>query len=520
MKDKILLGFEVGSGKEVYVEPSHVIVTGITQRSGKTTALEALAKRSLCPVLFFTTKLGELTFAEGNYVQPFFKEHADWQFVESLLEATMKEKMRFERSWIIRATKGAKTLKDVDANIQHLLKASREGSLQYSVYTNLHAYFEIVLPEIERQPLTSTPPTLNQQRINIMDLTNMTDEMESLVIRSTLEHILTKEKNTIVVLSELWKFAPEGRGNPVKQPLEALIRQGAARGNFVWIDSQDLAGVDKAPLKQVSTWILGLQLERNEVQHTLDQIPLPKKEKPSADRIMTLKLGHFILATPEAVKHVYVQPSWLDESTAKNIALGKLKPEDVASTMPSIREFDSSEFEAFIRSPPREFAQRVAQMIAGIIKPPSEPTDRIEKLEAKVQEINEQIDSLTKAMTDRYTELVQELRQRKSAFPRSMPKEIDLEHKELIVNLTHVDKPIQLTTDSSNGKVLFCAIKDLPKGEFTEKEASEALAERGWHIPHSTLAPILSNMVKHGYLIPVKTKPQKYRLPTKLTIKV
>jgi len=43
---KIKLGYEVGTGEEVFIEPSHMIVTGLTQEAGKTTTLEALIHRS------------------------------------------------------------------------------------------------------------------------------------------------------------------------------------------------------------------------------------------------------------------------------------------------------------------------------------------------------------------------------------------------------------------------------------------------------------------------------------------
>ena len=46
MKENIKLGYEIKTGKVISINPSHLIVTGITQLSGKTTTLEALIKRS------------------------------------------------------------------------------------------------------------------------------------------------------------------------------------------------------------------------------------------------------------------------------------------------------------------------------------------------------------------------------------------------------------------------------------------------------------------------------------------
>ena len=58
-KKKILLGYEIGTGKQVNIIPSHLIVTGVTQQSGKTTTLESLIQRSGLKSIVFRTKIGE-----------------------------------------------------------------------------------------------------------------------------------------------------------------------------------------------------------------------------------------------------------------------------------------------------------------------------------------------------------------------------------------------------------------------------------------------------------------------------
>src|ERR1700685_1368061 len=89
----IHLGFEVGTGKPVAVPLLNLAVTGQTQTSGKTTALEALAARSKATVLAFVTKRGEASFSRGYHlVQPYFRDRADWQFVDSIMEAALNEK--------------------------------------------------------------------------------------------------------------------------------------------------------------------------------------------------------------------------------------------------------------------------------------------------------------------------------------------------------------------------------------------------------------------------------------------
>jgi hypothetical protein len=58
----IKLGYSVPGGKVVNIDPSHLIVTGITQQSGKTTTLEALISRNpKSKAIVFKTKPGENT---------------------------------------------------------------------------------------------------------------------------------------------------------------------------------------------------------------------------------------------------------------------------------------------------------------------------------------------------------------------------------------------------------------------------------------------------------------------------
>lgn len=326
--EEILLGYEIETALPIYIRHSHLIATGVTQLSGKTTTIEALITRSKKRAIVFKTKVGETGFTQGTVIPPYFKEKSDWQYVSSLLEATLKEKLKFERAWIIQICKGTDSLLQVKANIDKKLAEGKSSSISYNVYTTLQAYFEMILPQLQYANFSRTLDI--RDGINIMDLERYSEEIQSLIIRSVLETVLQTFKDVIVVLPEAWKFLPQGRGNPCKFAAEAFIRQGATNGNFLWIDSQDMAGVDKTPLKQVSTWILGLQQERNEVEHTIDQIPLPRKQKPKTEEIMTLKKGHFILATPNQTKQVYVQPSWIDSETAKQIAQGKIEVDTVS----------------------------------------------------------------------------------------------------------------------------------------------------------------------------------------------
>jgi hypothetical protein len=318
----IRLGYEVGTGAEVDVPLGHTIVCGQSQKAGKTTALEALAARAGdVSVLAFRTKRGEGAFGgHARVVAPFFRERADWQFVEAVLESTMRQKMRFERAWIMRATRGARTLANVQRNVEKLQRDARRG-MDRDMYMMLGEYLAIVVPAVAR--LGQVPPLL-RPGANVMDLVGLAAEVQGLVIATALEDVLAHRDGVVSVVPEAWEFMPQGRNSPVRMAAAALARKGAVLGNFLWVDSQDLAGVEKEVVRQAEVWLLGVQREANEVARSLACIPAGVK-KPKVEDITGLGLGQFWCCLPGGVaRKVYVQPAWMTEDEARAVARGEL----------------------------------------------------------------------------------------------------------------------------------------------------------------------------------------------------
>ena len=331
----ITLGYEMKTGREVRIPIRHTAVTGQSQESGKTTTLEALIARSGLRAVAFVTKRGERSFISARVIAPYFREpqctieEPMWQYVTAILRATLKQNMKFQESWIMTvcdsrdAKNGkwerARTLKDVAANIEIALQKAR--GLNESVYTQLREYLRIVLPQIDRLPKSDRLDL--KPGINCMTLTDYTPEMQALVIRSVVEWLTEHEDKTIVIIPEAWQFIPQGRGSPVLAACERLIRQGAGLENYIWLDSQDIAGVDADIRKQVAVWILGVQRADMEVKRTLEHIPRPR---PTSDQIMRLGRGQFYACFGETIKHVYVQPIWMDAGQAQLIAFTGDKP--------------------------------------------------------------------------------------------------------------------------------------------------------------------------------------------------
>lgn len=320
----IPLGFRVPDGEPVVIPIGHMAVTGQTQAAGKTTTLEACAHNvpASYAVLAFTTKRGEGSFQRENTIQPFFRERADWEFVQAILEATLRERMKFERGWIMRASKGAATLRDVQHNVRNLMQTAK--GMSADIYYQLDTYLDKVVPQIGR--ITWAPRlALAHERTNVMDLSAMSTELQSLVIASCLDQIYAHHRQVIVIVPEAWEFLPRARRSPVTVSAEAFIRKGAALQNFLWIDSQDLSGVHTPILKQIQIWLLGVQREINEIKRTIAHVHGAGR-KLTVDQIAGLDKGQFVACWGSVVMTTYVQPVWLGPGQARNIARGEQRP--------------------------------------------------------------------------------------------------------------------------------------------------------------------------------------------------
>ncbi len=320
MKDTVRLGYEVGNGLPVDIPIRNTVVTGQTQESGKTTTLEAMIARSGRRAIGFITKRHERSFSNSaRTIEPYFRERADWRFVASILEATMQEKFKFERPWIVRVCKGADTLAEVHANIRKAMAKARDGTANHNAYLMLDEYLKLVVPvlaKVDWADKVALGPGLN-----VMDLRGLPAEVHPLVIASTLEWVYQQESNVISILPEAWKFLPQQRSSPVKLVVEHLVREGSAGGNYVYLDSQDIAAVDKAILKSFIVWLLGVQREHNEVKRVLDHMTGVKKPHPHA--VMELEKGQFYVSHGKVMAKVYVQPTWVDDAAAIATAKGE-----------------------------------------------------------------------------------------------------------------------------------------------------------------------------------------------------
>jgi len=344
---EILIGFEVGTGEPVYIDPDHMLVTGLTQQTGKTTTLNALIYRSGRRAVAFRTKRGEIDMDVARQLQPFYKEprrkgrQIDWMYVKELLGATLERSMDWHEEWIMRSCEGAASLGEVYANIKTLQEESRRAFDQ-GQYLRLEKYFEIILPQLEQREWATTLPLV--KGVNLMDLEDLSLEMQCLVIERTIDHVLSKMKDVIVVLPEARKFIPLNRKTPVTGTAVRIAAEGAVLDLDLWVDSQTYSSINNEVRKQCGTQIHGFQTDNNEANTIRDLLG----KRWGSEIVKGLRLGHFLVKTKDKRhKHVYVLPAKVPDEMGRKVALGEMRPEDVAEYMTRIMVHRDGEEEMY-----------------------------------------------------------------------------------------------------------------------------------------------------------------------------
>ncbi len=490
----IRLGYAIDSGEPVDLPLGHLCVTGQTQLSGKTTTLEGLIARSGRRAVSFVTKRGEGAFSGGRSIPPYFRERADWVFVASLIDATLGEKNKMLRSFLMKVCRNTKTLAQVHANVKEALDGAR--GFAESIYTEIDGYLDLVMPQLKRLPpareITIGPG------LNVIDLTEYSTEMQGLVMRSVMEHIYEKEDGVICIVPEAWEFLPQARGSPVTLAAEELIRKGAVLGNYLWIDSQDLSGINARIRKSVSVWILGVQRESNEVKRTIAHAGQAARSLAVAD-ITLLERGQFWACFGRHAIKTYVQPEWMDEKQARAIAMGQSE-----TPAPPVRQkrLDQSPM------PPREvfLTPPAVATIAPIQTKKGSPMSK--ELEAKIDHLTKLLGVATPAPSHAAAPSPpsmdgdeEALYQRfKSRLMRESPDLLRVLAIEPLLEVEITRETIQIDGTSLKGRLA----QMLQRGWFAEPKTASAarkeLARTGPDVNSGNLSRDLNSLVKMGFL--------------------
>jgi len=546
MTDKILLGYEVGSGEPVFVPLHHLAIFGMTQLSGKTTTLEGLISRSELRAIAFITKRGEAGFTRYNLITPYYKPRADWQFVEGLVNVALGEKVKYEpgmRYGIMKVCKGRKDLKEIQ---KAALEFARESKREFmrAVYEKLAAYLEIVIPELEKWVFTDKLDL--SEGINVMDLSGMRLETQHLVIASTIEYAFANLDHVIVIIPEAWETIPQFKMTPVKWVAQQFIRKGAALGNYLWLDSQDIGGIDKTPLRQCDNWLMGRMKEAHEVERILKQL---LGMKVPAEEIQTLPLGHFYAAIGNDVKKVYVLPVGVPEEVGRDVALGKRSPESVRDDFlkPKMevddlvwkekyeqleKRFTDVRTEIF-NELKKEFEGKIEDERQKAFREALQKVDEIKK-QWNVEEYQQTIMQLKDDKATLETELkeLEPLKVFKEAFIKafgeivsrpgfepgsSVPSEVNVQREVPALTVQVIRKPLVLSTDNAQGRAALL----YAEGFFDEEERSigavqKEMIRRGWS-RDPRLSGFLDDLCSWGYLRKRRTDRWLYKAALKST---
>ncbi|MEM1564283.1 MAG: hypothetical protein QW161_06410 [Candidatus Bathyarchaeia archaeon] len=524
MSDRILLGYEVGTGEPVYLPLHHLAIFGMTQLSGKTTTLEALISRSGLRAIAFITKRGEAGFTKYNLITPYYKPRADWQFVEGLVNVALGEKVKYEpgmRWAIIKVSRGAKNLREVKARAEEMLAAAKRD-FQKQLFEKLITYLEIVVPELERWSFSDRLEL--SEGVNVMDLSGMRTETQHLVIASTIEYVFQNLDHVIVIIPEAWETIPETKMTPVKWVAQQFIRKGAAIGNYMWIDSQDIAGVSKVPLRQCDNWLMGRMKEAHEVERILKQL---LGMKVRAEEIQTLPLGHFYAAIGNEVKKVYVLPAGVPEEVGRQVALGKLTPEHVRDTYlkPKLEVDDLAWREKYeqlqreyqekieaLRLEIEELKKRVEEARRQAFQEAMQKLEEIKKqwnleeyqktiatLKDEKANLEQQLKPL-KAFAEAFKEFLQSLKMQPGSEPETVPSQIAVNVEQPTLTVKVERKTLELTDKTTEGKIaIIYAEGKLPSDKwFTTTDVVNAFISHGW--PRDPrIGPTLDKMCQWGF---------------------
>ena len=96
------------------------------------------------------------------------------------------------------------------ANIERYMPYAK--SAEEMICIQLREYLRPVIREIGKTEFSDKLRL--EPGINVMDITDLSDGLKSLVIRSVIETVHRKLRKTVVIVPEAWKFIPEGRSTP------------------------------------------------------------------------------------------------------------------------------------------------------------------------------------------------------------------------------------------------------------------------------------------------------------------
>lgn len=326
--------YEVGNGNPVDLLLHHMIVFGVTEFSGKTTMIRAAISASGYRGLVFRAKRGELGFEDAKRIPIFFDDKGivTWRNLIGLMNTMFDAHveripgMEYAIQQICLEPTPAKSLKEIaDRAIDRLVTekmGKKAGGFMEGVFGRFVNYLKEILPELERINPSKTLQ-IGDEGLYVMDLVGLSDPVKNLIIASVLRKVYTDMSDVIVVIPEVKKYIPAGQGTPVKWVANLILAEGRSVGNYMWLDTQNMKGIDKEPPRNISVRLFGVQPDPYEIRELLKALPIGK-DGPTAKELMSLETGQFWAKIRNRFVKVYARPVWLPEEVAIRVAKGEL----------------------------------------------------------------------------------------------------------------------------------------------------------------------------------------------------
>lgn len=565
----IFFGLEVKPrfNERVSIPLHHSFTCSITG-AGKSVTERTLISRTEAKFLIIDCKTPRDYEGLGPDIPIFIDDRSDPLMIKRLLESSSRLWLRKEFPELIELCKVGKTWEGVLEATREKMKWKhpKTGRGVHPVVKEKLLVLEHLLGRLidEMKSIKIVDALKLPHKINVVDIHGLSLGLQQLIVHSVLTKVLKEFTKVVVVIDEAHRFVPERKPSAARDAVTLLIQEGRAKNDFVWMSDQTVTGVDKDVLKQMHVWLLGCQTEKNEADRTLDQLThdLGLKRRD----IYRLKTGHFLVNTREWTKLAYLVPGGMDLSLAEKVISGQIKPEEAFKQLRRMEVGDlvwkeRCEEERRIRKELEkrlaEYGEELKRRVAAVkeVEKLREEKERLElsvaQQKSTLEDVKKQFDEAqqikkrnkllelkVKDLTKRLEKAEGDLKlydELQSVIRRMLPEPVgsprlepgaqsklamNLEHRELVVNVSHREETVNMTTKTGLGQILYCALYDIPKKGFIEAEMSEALAERGWRMAHSTLAPNLAQLAKRGFLIRLGGRPVKYRLPNKLRFNV
>jgi len=322
--------YRVGSGEPVDLPLHHMIVFGVTEFSGKTTFIESAVSASGYRGLTFRTKRGELGFEGATKIPIFFDDKGlvTWRNLIGLMNVMFDAHieripgMEFAIQQICLEPSQAKTLKEIEERIVERMSSKKISSFKAETFGRLLNYLKEVTPELDRIKYTDKL-AIGDTGLYMMDLEGVSDAVKNLIIASTLRKVHTDLSNVVVVIPEAKKYIPRKAGTPTKWIIGLVLGEGRSVGNYVWVDTQNMKGVDTEPARNIDVRLFGRQPDAYEIKELLKALPMGE-DAPSTKEMMTLNVGEFYAKLKNEFVKVYARPVWLPGDLAVKIAKGEL----------------------------------------------------------------------------------------------------------------------------------------------------------------------------------------------------